>query len=69
MQGENVSPQELQGKYTVAMRRIGAEAGSGGAERHRPIYQRNEKLTEQNAIEEAANALSALWKVRRSDRT
>ena len=32
----------------------------GGSNRQKPIYQR-ESLTEQQAIEEAAKALSALW--------
>jgi hypothetical protein len=65
-EGDNLSPQELQGKYTVALRRIGGETASDSTDRHKPIYQRNARLAEQQLIEEAANALTALWKVRRS---
>jgi hypothetical protein len=63
-----LSPRELQGKYMVALGRIGADAGSDGTDRRKPIYPRNSQRTEQQAIAEAANALSALWKVRRSDK-
>jgi len=49
-----LSPLELHGKYMVAMGKL------GGSNRQKPIYQR-ESLTEQQAIEEAAKALSALW--------
>jgi len=68
VEGGSLSSQELQGKYTVALGRIGGGASSGGADRHKPICQRNSQMTEQQAIEEAANALSALWKVRKSNR-
>ena len=57
-----MSPGELLGKYMVALGRIG---GSDGSDRHKPIYERNSQRTELQAIEEAANALSALWKIRR----
>jgi hypothetical protein len=63
----NLSPQELQGKYTVALRRIGGETTS--ADRHTPIFQRGAHITEQQAIQEAANALTALWKISRTNRT
>ena len=56
-----MSPQELEGKYTVALRRID---GTDLADRHKPIYQRNPRNTEDEAIEEAASALRALWKLR-----
>ena len=68
MEGDNVSPGELQGKYTGALKRINSKAGSGQDDRHRPIYQRNSRMTEQQAVEEAAKALTALWKVRRSEK-
>jgi len=57
----------LQGKYTVALRRIGGETTS--ADRHTPIFQRGAHITEQQAIQEAANALTALWKISRTNRT
>jgi hypothetical protein len=63
-----LSPRELQGKYMVALGRIGGETGSDGTDRRKPIYARNSPQTEQQAIAEAANALSALWKIRGSDK-
>jgi len=63
-----LGPRELQGKYSVAMGRIYGETGSGSADRHKPICQRNSQMTEHEAIEQAANALSALWRIRRSDK-
>jgi hypothetical protein len=65
-EGENLSPRELQGKYIVALGKIGGETGSDDAGRRKPICERNSHQTERQAIAEAANALSALWKVRRS---
>jgi hypothetical protein len=53
--GGELSPLELHGKYMVAMGRL------GGSNRQKPIYQRESELTEQEAIAEAAKALSALW--------
>ena len=64
-----MSPLELQGKYTVALERIVGETGSDGANQHRPIYERNSQQTERQAIAEAATALTALWKIRRADKT
>lgn len=58
--GGNLSPKELQGKYTVALRRIG---GKDVANRHRPIYQRDCRTIEDDAIADAAAALRALWKL------
>jgi hypothetical protein len=56
-----LSPQELQGKYTIALQQI---EGEDVADRYRPIYQRDSRITEHEAIEEAAKALRALWKLR-----
>jgi hypothetical protein len=61
-----LSPQELQGKYAVALRRIGGETAA--TDRHRPIFCRNADMAEQQAVQEAANALAALWKIRRADK-
>ncbi len=66
--GDYLSPLELQGKYTVALGRIGGETGSEVANQ-RPIYERNSQGAERQAIAEAANALTALWKIRRADKT
>ena len=62
-EGADLSPRELQGKYRVALGRIGGEGSSTAVDRHKPIYQRNVKTDEKQAIADAANALSALWKL------
>ena len=69
MEGDNLSPPDLQGKFTVALRRIVGETGSDGANQHKPIYERNSQLAERQAIAEAANALTALWKIERAGKT
>ena len=60
-----MSPGELLGKYTLALGRIG---GSDGSNRRKPIYERNSQNAERRAIAEAANALSRLWKLKRSSK-
>ena len=64
-----MSPGELQGKYAVALEQIGSKAGSERSERRKPIYQRTSQISEQQAIEDAAAALTALWKIRRSHKS
>jgi hypothetical protein len=62
--GANLSPRDLQGRYSAALQNaLRTIDGENVADRHKPIYQRNSKMTEQQAIEEAAQALRALWKV------
>ena len=61
-----LSPHELQGQYTIALRKISGETTSG--DRHRPIFQRSAPMDERQAIEQAANALAALWKIRRGEK-
>jgi len=51
------------------LQRICGETASETADRYRPIVQRKAQMPEQQAIEEAANALTALWKVGRSKKT
>ena len=60
-----MSPRELQGKFTVALERIGGEVSTARADRHKPIYQRNAAPDKKQAIAEAADALSALWKIQK----
>jgi len=55
-----LSPRELQGRYLAALSRI---AGEPTAERHTPIYQREPAVAEKQAIRDAANALTALWRI------
>jgi hypothetical protein len=56
----------LQGKYIVALRQIGGDTASG--DRQRPIFRRNAPMDERQAIEQAANALAALWKIRGAEK-
>jgi hypothetical protein len=65
LSGGNLSPRELQGRYSIALQTVGSD--DVGA-RNKPIYQRNSRMTEQQAIEEAAQALRVLWKVRKPAR-
>lgn len=62
-----MSPQELQGKYASALKKVGGQGAT--SPRHRPIFQRNAPVTEEQAIQEAANALTALWNVRKRKET
>jgi hypothetical protein len=55
-----LSPQDLQTKYLAALARIGAKDTS---KRQTPIFQRQPAITEEQTIQDAANALAALWKV------
>ena len=60
---------ELEGKYTVALERISGKAGAEHGDRHKPIYGRNSQMAEQQALEDAAKALTALWKLRKPETT
>jgi hypothetical protein len=64
----NLSPQDLQGKYTVALGRICENTGSDVADRQKPIHQMSAHTAEQRAIREAANALTALWKIKGAEK-
>jgi hypothetical protein len=64
--GDNLSPRELQGKYIVALEQIAGKSDPE-SDRHKPIYQ-SSPMTEQQAVEAAARALSALWKVKRTEK-
>ena len=68
LEGGNLSSQELQEKFTAAVGKMGRAKASDGAKRHKPIYERNSQRSERQAIAEAANALTALWKVRRAEK-
>jgi len=59
-----LSPRELQERYQAALSKI-AGAKSGAAKKHLPIFQREPAATDKQSIQDAANALSALWKVER----
>jgi hypothetical protein len=58
-----MSPQKLQGQYLAALSRINGTQTSGNLKRHTPIFQRETAPSEKQALRDAANALSALWKI------
>jgi hypothetical protein len=58
-----MSSDKLQGQYLAALSRIGGARGSGNMKRHTPIFQRAAAPNEKQALRDAANALSALWKI------
>ena len=64
IQGGELRPRELQERYQAALSRMAGAKISGIAEKHVPIVQRAPAPTEKQSIQEAANALSALWKIR-----
>jgi len=68
IEGAKLSPKELEGKHTVASGRIGGKTDSDTANRQKPIYKRNSQSAGRQALEEAAEALSALWKIRRPNK-
>jgi hypothetical protein len=53
----------LEGKFLIALEKIGRAPSPNLGQRQKPIYQRA-KLTEHKAIDEAAKALTVLWKIR-----
>jgi hypothetical protein len=58
-----LSHQELQGRYVAALARIAGIRATGTPKRKTPIFLREPEMTEQQSIQEAANALAALWKI------
>src|SRR5260370_3863757 len=63
-EGGKLSPQKLQGTYMAALSRIAGAPMCEDAKRHTPIFQRGPAIGEQQAIRDAATALTALWKIR-----
>jgi hypothetical protein len=61
-----LSPQELQGRYAAALSRIGGAPTKDTAKKHTPIFKRQPSITETESIQDAANALAAIWKVAKS---
>lgn len=61
-----MSSKELQGQFTAALSRIGGTDASAAVKRHTPIFQRPAAQNEKQALRDAANALSALWKINQS---
>jgi hypothetical protein len=66
-----LSSRTLQGQYTAALSKITGAPKSENHEdqkRHTPICQRTPQPNEKQALREAANALSAIWKIGQSRR-
>ena len=58
-----MSPRDLQGKYTAALSRIAGGDAPGASDRQQPIYRREPAPAKKQAIKDAADALSELWKL------
>ena len=63
-----MSSRQLQGRYIAASSRIGGKLISQNIKRHTPIFQRGTGASEKQALRDAANALSALWKIAESSK-
>jgi len=61
-----LSHQELQGRYIAALSRIAGAPITDAAKKNTPIFQRESAITEKQSIQDAANALAALWKLVKS---
>jgi hypothetical protein len=60
-----MTAQNLQENFAAALARIAvADMPADEAKRHRPIHQRNPANTREQALENAATALKALWGTR-----
>ena len=62
--GGELSTHDLERMYMVALSKV-AGATEGADKRRSPIYQRESTSTERQSIQDAANALAALWKIRK----
>jgi hypothetical protein len=61
-----LSPQDLQARYAAALSKIGGEPRKDTTKKHTPIFQRQPAITETESIQDAANALAAIWKITKS---
>jgi hypothetical protein len=59
-----LSSQELQGRYVAALAKIARGPKSGSPKRQTPIFQREPAITEKQLIQDAADALAALWNLK-----
>jgi hypothetical protein len=57
-----LNSQELQRRFTAALSRVTEDSMTSTAKRQQPIFNREPAMTEKQSLEDAANALAALWK-------
>lgn len=57
-----MGPRDHQGVYTAALRRVSVTRTATDEKKYKPIFQRDKAYTEDQALKEAAMALSALWR-------
>jgi hypothetical protein len=63
IEGEKLSPRELQQRYITALSRIAGSPMPDTVKKQTPIFQREPAITEKQSIQDAANDLAALWKI------
>jgi hypothetical protein len=61
--GGKLSTHDLERSYIAALSKIAAAPKAGADKKRSPIYQRESTTTERESIQDAANALAALWKI------
>jgi hypothetical protein len=54
----------MQARYALALSKIAAASPSGAVKKHTPIFQGEPAITHKQAIQEAADALFVLSKIR-----
>lgn len=64
--GGKLSSHDLERKYMAALSRIAGAPKANSDKRRTPIYQRESESSERQSIQDAANALAALWKIGKS---
>jgi len=63
--GGKLSTNDLERMYMAALSEVAGAPKASSDKRRTPIYQREAKSTERESLQQAANALAALWKIRR----
>jgi len=61
--GGKLSTHDLERMYMAALSKVAGGSKPSADKRRTPIYQRESKSTERESIQDAANALAALWKI------
>jgi hypothetical protein len=62
IEGDKLSPRELQQRYITALSRMAGSPMTDTIKKQTPIFQRA-AITEKQSIQDAANTLAALWKI------